>query len=116
MIGSEPLHVAVIWAGDGPRLVTAAATRPALLERVSAYVAAHAAEQLWPEDAAHIDSCVQAGDHDGAISHYFDAAGRRWDDEQLHLCSVEDIRSLAGRAGRHLVLWHSPPDAQRPAV
>lgn len=116
MIGSEPLHVAVIWAGDGPRLVTAAATRPALIDRVAAYVTAHAAEQLSPEDAEHVESCLLDGDLDGAISHYFDVARRRWDEESLHICSVDDIRSVAGRTGRHLMLWHSPPEARRPAV
>ena len=98
-IGNEPLHLALILAADGPRLLTAAPTRPALLERVAGYVARYAPHQLWPDDAAYVFTLLDGGHHERAIRHYFDA-DRRWDREELQLSIVEvDEAAATASAG-----------------
>ena len=89
MTGSNPLHVAVVWAADGPRLVAAAPTRGAVLERVADYVAAHAPDQLAPDDAARVAAHLCSDDYESAAHHYFAVAARRWDEERLHLGVVD---------------------------
>jgi hypothetical protein len=89
-----PLHLALICAADGPRLLTAAPTRPALLERIAGYVARYAPHQLWPDDAAHVAALLDDGHHEVAIRRYFEAE-RRWDAEQLHLAVVEAAGAAA---------------------
>ncbi len=90
----DPLHLALIWAADGPRLLTAAPTRTALLERVAGYVARYAPHQLWPDDAAHVATLLDDGQHEAAIRHYFEAE-RRWDPEQLQLTVVDAAGAVA---------------------
>jgi hypothetical protein len=89
---NDPLHVALIWADDGPRLLTAAPTREAVLERVAGYVSVYAPHQLGPEDAACVAELLDGGSHGDAIRHYFEA-DRRWDEEQRHLTVVDAVGS-----------------------
>jgi hypothetical protein len=96
MTENTPLHVAVVWSIDGPRLLTLARSRDQLLERVAGYVAARAPERLHPGDAARVGEHLERGDHESAASHYFDTVGERWDEEHLHLYVVAPGDALPG--------------------
>jgi len=108
MTASDPLHVAVVLAPDGPRLLTAAPTRAALLESVAGYVAAHAPDRLWPEDASRVARQLRDGDHEGAIRHYFETTDRPWDEEQLHVHEVDADDPVIDPSAQPVARWHAP--------
>ena len=91
------MHVAVVLDEGGVRLVHAAATRAALMERIVAYVAEQEpAGRLWPPDASRLATLLAAGEVDAAVEHYFESAGRRWDGERLLVRAFELDRTDEG--------------------
>jgi hypothetical protein len=108
MTESHPLHVAVVLAADGPRLLTAAPTRAALLESVAGYVAAHAPDRLWPDDASRVAEHLRDGDHEGAIRHYFETGDRPWDEEQLHVHELDAAEPVIDPSVPPVARWHAP--------
>ena len=80
--------LAAVVSPDGVRFTAAAADRASLYERLSAYVAEHAARQLWAEDAVIARLEQHRGDHQAAVTHYFASVGRRWDLEWLVVSEV----------------------------
>ena len=77
------VHVAIVSARDGVRLVAACRTERELLRRLARYVIHHATWQLWPADARRVRSLVARGALVAAIDCYFARVGERWDDERL---------------------------------
>lgn len=83
-----PVHLAIVYAADGVRFVTAAQSREAAQRRLAGYVAERAELNLWPPDAERVRQLMLSGCEAGAIETYFRCVGERWDLESLHRESV----------------------------
>jgi hypothetical protein len=78
-------YTAVVYALDGVRLVAAATSRRALMQRVADYVQRHAGERLWATDARRVHQLVAGAAHEDAVEYYFAMVGQRWDEEWIIL-------------------------------
>lgn len=87
--GGRILHVAVVYALNDVRHVTAATSRAALAARLADYVRQHAANQLWPGDARRLRRLLAARRFEAAVEHYFASVGGRWDEERLVIEAVD---------------------------
>jgi hypothetical protein len=85
---SLPLHVAVVHAADGVRVVMAEGSRASLLLRLAEYVRGRAPHALWPDEAERVRRALAAGRRREAIEVYFAEVGRRWDAEVLFTTRV----------------------------
>lgn len=90
-VGDAPsLVVAVVLNADGVRFTAVAESREASVRRVAEYVERRLDVHLWPDDAACVRALLDAGDHDAAVTRYFERVGDRWDDEWLVTAPVAD--------------------------
>jgi hypothetical protein len=89
------VHVAVIGAADGVRLVAVGRTRDALLRRVAEYVERRVDLELPEEEAARIRRQLASGEIEAAVHGYFACDARRWDEEWLHLTTAREPRARA---------------------
>jgi len=92
---TKVLHVAVVYAKDGIRLLTASHSARIVSERVAACIAIQAEALLWPADAQQVHSLLEIGRTEEAIAWYFDRVGERWEREYLHREEVDAGRSTS---------------------
>jgi hypothetical protein len=88
------VHVAVVGAADGVRLVAVGRTRRAPFRRLAAYVRVRVDVELPEDDARLVRRRLGAGDLEGAVRAYFACGARRWDEEWLHLTTAGGAREL----------------------
>lgn len=101
------LHVAVVYAPDGIRLLTAALSEEVVAERLAAHIDAQADFLLWPADAHQVRVLLETGDTEEAIALYFGRVGERWEREYLHREEAASV-GLAGtdrRRGKREQAW-----------
>jgi hypothetical protein len=91
------VHIAVVRAPDGVRLVAACRTERELLCNLSAYVTRRAARQLWPADAQRVRSLAAGGALEAAVDFYFARVGERWDSEELLKVALDESSTAEPR-------------------
>lgn len=103
------LHVAVVYAHDGIRLLTAAHSSDAVAESLAAYIHGQADILLWPADAQRVRGLLKTGDTEEAITFYFARVGERWEREQLRREAVVSSESAGapGQPCRRRPGWYS---------
>jgi hypothetical protein len=87
-VEQEPIHVAVVTAADGVRLVALATSMEELLVKVAEYVEPRVVAELPLGSAMEVMDHLIAGRNEAAVKRYFDCASRRWDVESLHMTTV----------------------------
>lgn len=92
----QTLYVAIVYAVNDVRFITAAMSRGALAVRLAGYVRQHAGNQLWPDAAGRVYSLLAERRFDAAVEHYFATVGGRWDEERLVIEAVEQWQSPPG--------------------
>jgi hypothetical protein len=87
--GSAAVHIAVVYAIDGVRLVSAGESQEAVAARLAEYVGEQAEHALRPDGAARIRALLRGGSPWEAVQLYFARVGERWDREYLQIQRVE---------------------------
>lgn len=83
------IHVAAVCTAAEVRMLAGALAPADLERRLAAYVRRNATQLLWPTESARVLRLLEQGQSDEAISVYFSAVGDRWDQEFLHLQTLD---------------------------
>jgi hypothetical protein len=83
-------HVAIVYAPRGVLFLSATHSRAARERQLAGYVREQAIRQLSPSTRDEVLELMHRGAIPTAVRRYFEAVVREWDDEWLHLESLED--------------------------
>lgn len=83
------LHVAVVYAVDGIRFLTAARSAEELMGKVAAYIEENVEYLLRPEDSVRVRALLAEARVPDAVTVYFERVGERWEREYLRTEIVE---------------------------
>jgi hypothetical protein len=88
------LHVAVVGAADGVRMVAVAYSLDELLRRLADYVTRRLDLELPKSAAREVRSQLASGALAAAVKLYFSCNDRRWDEEWLHVTTIPESGDL----------------------
>ena len=89
LIGLTLYHVAVVCSPQGVRSISVATSPEGRDRELAEYVRRAASRQLAPWTRDRVLALLDGGEPRAAVDAYFEAVGREWDDEWLHLEVVE---------------------------